>query len=73
MLHCKDASRLLSEEMERPLSRQERFALKMHLMICRACRRCAIQFASLRTTARHFARGRNEQTAAHPSRHEEKP
>ncbi len=39
MLTCKDASHLVSEQLERRLSFRERWGLKMHLWICVNCRR----------------------------------
>ncbi|MHC5023084.1 MAG: zf-HC2 domain-containing protein [Planctomycetota bacterium] len=38
-LSCRHASRLISDALDRPLSRRERLSLKTHLLICRACRR----------------------------------
>ena len=37
MLSCKEASRKISEGMERPLSRGERIGLRLHLLLCRSC------------------------------------
>ena len=37
MLSCKEASRLLSEARERRLGLRERFALRVHLMMCDGC------------------------------------
>lgn len=36
---CKEATRLLSEAMDRPLTIQERIALKIHLALCEYCLR----------------------------------
>jgi len=38
MLNCLEATRLLSERQERPLSLRERLALLFHLSMCRLCR-----------------------------------
>lgn len=38
-LSCRDASRLLSDRSARRLALHERLALRMHLLICRGCRR----------------------------------
>ena len=48
MLSCKQASQLVSQSLERPLNRQERFALRMHLWICKYCRRFSQQIQALR-------------------------
>lgn len=37
MLTCKETSRLLSEARERRLGWRERFALRLHLMVCAGC------------------------------------
>jgi hypothetical protein len=36
---CKDAACLISQQDERKLSRAERVGLRLHLILCRACRR----------------------------------
>lgn len=38
MLTCKDASHLISERQERPLTFRERMGLRLHLMMCAYCR-----------------------------------
>jgi hypothetical protein len=38
ILWCKKATRLVSEELDRPLSFWEYFRLRFHLMICYPCR-----------------------------------
>jgi hypothetical protein len=42
-LPCREYARLSSEALDRPLSRSERCALKIHLLTCLACRRYARQ------------------------------
>jgi predicted anti-sigma-YlaC factor YlaD len=39
MLTCRHTSRLLSDRLERSLSRFERLCLNVHLLGCRPCRR----------------------------------
>lgn len=39
MLNCKQASQLISQSLDRPLSFSERLQLKVHLLMCDACRR----------------------------------
>lgn len=56
MLTCKDASRLVSEGLERPLGLRERWALRLHLWICDNCRRFERQMRLLRQALRHLAR-----------------
>lgn len=47
MLNCKQASKLVSQSLDRPLSWTERWQLKLHLSICNACRRFAKQLKLL--------------------------
>lgn len=37
MLNCYDATRLMSEKLDRPLGRLERLNLRVHLFICKSC------------------------------------
>jgi predicted anti-sigma-YlaC factor YlaD len=48
MLSCKQASELLSQSLDRPLTRRERWALRLHLWICAACRRFGRQLMLIR-------------------------
>jgi hypothetical protein len=48
MLTCREASRLLSERLDRPLRARERLALQFHLLMCIACGRAGRHFAVLR-------------------------
>ncbi|SCK22688.1 zf-HC2 domain-containing protein [Vogesella sp. LIG4] len=48
MLNCRQASRLISEAMDRPLSRAEQARLAMHLMLCSNCRNFRQQMRQLR-------------------------
>jgi hypothetical protein len=36
-MNCKHATQLMSQAQDRPLTRRERMALKLHLMICKGC------------------------------------
>ena len=58
MMNCKQATRLLSERMERDLNRRERLGLKLHVMLCRGCRNFGHQMRSLRDLAQSYAKGR---------------
>ena len=51
-LSCQQASRLVSESMDRRLSRWERVSLRIHLVICSYCRRVRRQLDWLRRAAR---------------------
>lgn len=52
MLTCKQASQLLSQSLDRPLTRGERLRLRFHLLICRFCKRFGQQIVGLRTAIR---------------------
>ncbi|WP_227718310.1 zf-HC2 domain-containing protein [Microbulbifer sp. Q7] len=56
-MNCKQATQLLSLQQERPLSRREKFSLRFHLMLCKACRNFSTQMDSLRTISRRYAKG----------------
>jgi hypothetical protein len=47
-LTCKEASRLISEGMDRRLSFIERLALRLHVGVCDACTRFSRQLRFLR-------------------------
>ena len=49
MLSCKEATRLLSQGEDRPLTHGERFKLRLHVSICTACTRFSRQLAFMRT------------------------
>ncbi|GAB2524958.1 zf-HC2 domain-containing protein [Microbulbifer agarilyticus] len=60
MMDCKQATRLLSEQQDRKLSRREKLALKFHVFMCKACRNFGQQMGSLRDLARSYAKGEDK-------------
>lgn len=48
MLNCYEASQLISQSLDRPLSFSERLQLKVHLLMCDACRRFKQQLNQLK-------------------------
>jgi hypothetical protein len=52
-LRCRESAVLLSEANDRRLSRTERWALHLHLLICHPCRAYRRQLDRLRRVARH--------------------
>lgn len=48
MLNCKEASQLISQSLDRPLSWSERWQLKIHLWMCDACGRFKQQLNQLK-------------------------
>jgi predicted anti-sigma-YlaC factor YlaD len=49
MLTCQQASELVSQSLDQPLSLKNRFTLKFHLMMCSACHRFNRQMRQLRS------------------------
>lgn len=48
---CREATRLQSEAMDRPLRLRQRIGLRIHLFLCRWCRRYGLQIGFLRSLA----------------------
>ena len=53
-LTCKEASRLISQAMDRKLTLAQRAALRLHLSACAACTRFAAQLNTLRVAMRKY-------------------
>jgi len=51
-LSCRRATELMSQQLDRTLSLEEKAALKGHLLICRGCRAVDHQFRFLREAVR---------------------
>lgn len=54
MLSCHQASQLLSQSLDRKLSRRELMGLRLHLMLCSMCRRFGQQVVGIRSLLRRF-------------------
>lgn len=52
---CKEVHRLTSEGMDRELSLVERTRMRMHLLVCTACRNFTGQMALLRRAMRNLS------------------
>lgn len=52
MMSCRQASRLISDGMDRPLSRSEQVRLSFHLLLCRNCRHFRQQMQQMRSGIR---------------------
>lgn len=50
--NCKETSVLVTQSLDRGLTSQERFAMKVHLMICRNCARFMKQMHLVRSWLR---------------------
>jgi hypothetical protein len=57
MLSCRQATELMSQEQERPLSLAERIALRLHVWICAGCTNYRRHMAVLRIASRRFGSG----------------
>jgi hypothetical protein len=53
-LTCKEASRLQSQALDRPLTFGERLSLRLHTAVCDACTRVEKQLAFLRRAMREY-------------------
>lgn len=51
MLSCHEAAQLMSRPRDVRLSWRERLGLRLHLLVCQACRRAQVQLAFLRRAA----------------------
>jgi len=52
MLNCRQVSELYSQQLEREFNIREMLALKMHILICSACRNFGKQMRLLRQITR---------------------
>ncbi|MBL8397075.1 MAG: zf-HC2 domain-containing protein [Candidatus Accumulibacter sp.] len=55
MINCRQATALMSQEMDRPLTRLERLALRFHTLLCVGCRRYRRQMTVLRDACRRLS------------------
>ncbi|RDB44074.1 zf-HC2 domain-containing protein [Halomonas sp. DQ26W] len=56
MMMCKEATHLMSRQLEVPLTFQEKLSLKLHLAMCSACTQCNQQFHLLHQTGKYYER-----------------
>lgn len=50
MLDCKQTSQLISQSLDRKLTLRERFALLLHLILCKFCKRFSQQLQIIRVS-----------------------
>lgn len=60
MMNCRQATRLISESRDRPLSLPERMTLKMHVMMCTGCKNFSLQIPFLSQAMKAYAKGLDE-------------
>src|SRR5438034_11257130 len=61
--NCREASRLQSIALDQPLSLPKRFGLRLHLLVCKWCRRYGKQIRFLRHAAHEHSENLTEATA----------
>ncbi|MBM6550778.1 zf-HC2 domain-containing protein [Marinomonas ostreistagni] len=54
MMKCTEATQLLSEKLDRPLSTKEKVSLGMHTAMCPACRQFGKQMSALREITQRY-------------------
>jgi predicted anti-sigma-YlaC factor YlaD len=54
MLNCKETSELVSRSLDERLSWSQRMGVRLHLLMCAACRQFAVQMSFLRRAARGY-------------------
>ena len=47
MLSCREVMRLVSDGLDRELSVRQRIGMRLHALMCRACRRCKRQIETI--------------------------
>jgi hypothetical protein len=68
MLSCKQASQIISQSLDRKLTMQERFALKLHLLICKYCKRFSQQIQAVSVALKQMVDSiENDSTIEMPS------
>lgn len=60
MMNCRQATLLISESQDRPLSLPERMTLKMHVMMCTGCKNFSLQIPFLSQAMKAYAKGVDE-------------
>ncbi|MGB8517549.1 MAG: zf-HC2 domain-containing protein [Gallionella sp.] len=55
-LNCKQNTELLSQSQDRPATAREKWAMRLHLLVCSGCRNFDKQLAFIRKAARDFQR-----------------
>lgn len=57
MLSCQQATELMSQEQDRPITLAERIGLRLHVLICSGCGNYRRQMGVLRAACRRFGSG----------------
>ncbi len=54
MLDCKQTSQLISQSLDRNLTLRERFALQLHLFVCKYCKQFSQHLQTLRVALKQM-------------------
>ena len=54
MLTCKETTQLISKSLDRPLRWRERFAVRVHLIMCKYCKRFFKQLMVIRSALKRM-------------------
>ena len=68
MLSCREVTRLVSDAQERPLGLQDRMSMRMHLLMCSACRNFEDQMTTVRAAMRKLAKSELPDQESRPER-----
>lgn len=58
-MNCREATRLMSESMDRKLSAPEQLSLRLHIVICSGCRNFRGHMSAMRQIAQAYVRRAN--------------
>tara|TARA_R110001606_G_scaffold384335_1_gene547136 strand:+ start:361 stop:552 length:192 start_codon:yes stop_codon:yes gene_type:complete len=56
MIKCKQATQMLSEKLDRPLSAKEKINLAMHTAMCGPCRQFGKQMETIRELSKSYTK-----------------
>lgn len=54
MLDCKQTSQLISQSLDRSLTLRERFALRLHLLVCKYCKQFSQHLQTIRVALKQM-------------------
>ncbi|SHM73958.1 Putative zinc-finger [Halomonas cupida] len=73
MMMCRAATRLMSKQLDGPLSLWGATLLRIHVMMCKACRRCQQQFNMLHDIRDPFFERASDSTENHERHQQAEP
>jgi sporulation-control protein spo0M len=60
MMNCRQATKLLSEKMERPLSAREKMTLRLHTVLCSSCRQFGHHLQEIREISKSYTKNKSK-------------